>query len=431
VTNLTAAQQLAGNGTNGTTFINLTWDLPADLDVSSVDVYRKGFGFYPEYDDDGGAAPTAPADPADALADGWGLAASLPAGTTAHADEPSVRDFWYYVVFVNDECYASVVSSQTAGALNYHLGDVAPISTGDNSVATLDISALGTAYGTFHGDDDYNPAVDVGPTTDFSVTALPTTDNLIQFEDLIVFAINYGQVSREIELAVAAFNELKLVAPETLSAGTRISVPVQMSGDGSLQGVSVRIGWNDDVLEYVGYSAGDLMVRQNGPVFSPEPGVIDAAVLGRHGQGISGEGLLASLQFRVRKDGDPGLVIADIDARNRDNEKVMLDGTVIGGTPTAEKVVRRTGLRSNVPNPFNPRTTVFYDMAQAGPVQVRVYTLSGRLVRTLFSGEQTAGNHQVIWNGDDDTGRSVASGTYIVHMVARDTTDSRSMVLLK
>ena len=64
-------------------------------------------------------------------------------------------------------------------------------------------------------------------------------------------------------------------------------------------------------------------------------------------------------------------------------------------------------------------------------MKVRVYSVSGRLVRTLVSGEMEAGQHQVMWDGIDDAGRSVASGTYLVQLVARDRTDSRSMVLLK
>jgi len=430
VTNLVAAQRLTGNDIDGTTIIDLTWDLPVDLDVTSVDLYRKGFGFYPEYDDDGGSVPTTPTDPTDALANGWVLASSMAPGTTSTATEAVTRDFWYFVVFVNDECYISVASNQTDGTLGYHLGDTAP-GTGNNSVATIDISELGDAYGTSHGDIDYNADTDVGPTTDFSVSALPTTDNQIQFEDLIMFAINFGQVTRPLDLEVAAFNDLEITVPQSFVVGDRVSIPVHMSGDGTLQGVSVKMTWNDRVLEYVGYSTGDLMTRNGAPVFSPEPGVIDAAVLGRTGKGIAGEGLLASLQFKVRANGDAGLVIQEIDARNRQNEKVMLDGTVIGGAPSAGVVVHRTSLRPNVPNPFNPRTTVYFDVAKDGPVTVRVYSLNGRLVRTLVSRDMQAGKHEVIWNGVDDTGRSVASGTYLVQLVARDRTDSRSMVLLK
>ena len=398
--------------------------------MTSIEVYRKGFGFYPEYDDDGGAVPATPTDPADALANGWELAATLAPGTTSHPDETAVRDFWYYVAFVNDECYTSVVSDQTGGTLNYHLGDVAP-GGGNNIVLTGDISLLGAAYGTVSGDSDYNAIADVGPTTDYSVNALPTTDNQIQFEDLIMFAINYNQVSRPATLELAAFNEIEILAPQTLVEGERVSVPVRMAADGTLQGVSVAVDWNDDVLEYAGWSAGDLMVRNDAPVFSAKPGVIDAAALGVGGPGLGGEGVMATLHFKVRSVGDPGLVIAEIDARNSQNEKVTLDGRVVGDTPSSEVVVRRSALRPNVPNPFNPRTTVYFDLAQAGPVTVRVYSVSGRLVRTLVSGEMAAGQHQVMWDGIDDAGRSVASGTYLVQLVARDRTDSRSMVLLK
>lgn len=431
ITNLAAVQKTTGNDTDGTTIIDLAWDLPVDLDLTAVEVYRKGFGFYPEYDDDGGSAPTAPTDPTDALANGWVLAASLPANATSLADEPAVRDFWYYVAFALDECYASAVSNQTDGTLNYHLGDVALAPTGDNSVSTLDISALGAAYGTADGDVSYNAAADVGPTTNYSVAALPTTDNLIQFEDLIMFAINHSQVSRSEPVAAVATNRVEVSVPAGYAVGDMISIPVRMGGDGTLQGVSISVDWNQSVLEYTGYSAGSLMSSQGAPLFSPKPGVLDAAVLGRESQGISGEGLVANLHFRVRGDGDPGVRVAEVDARNANNERVTLDGAVVGGTPPPSGVVSRSALRPNAPNPFNPRTTVYFDLAQSGRVQVRVYAVNGRLVRKLVSGSMEAGPHEVLWDGVDDSGRSVASGTYHVQLVAPDHTDSRSIVLLK
>ena len=66
------------------------------------------------------------------------------------------------------------------------------------------------------------------------------------------------------------------------------------------------------------------------------------------------------------------------------------------------------------PNPFNPETVVFYSLRNSGPVTVRIYSLEGRLVKTLVNDVASAGSHEVRWNGTDNGGRMVPSGMYFV-----------------
>ena len=66
------------------------------------------------------------------------------------------------------------------------------------------------------------------------------------------------------------------------------------------------------------------------------------------------------------------------------------------------------------PNPFNPETAVNFTLKNAGQVTVRIYSLEGRLVKTLVNEYASAGSHEVRWNGTDNTGRSVPSGMYFV-----------------
>ena len=90
--NLLAQQVLVGNPS--TTGINSTWTPSADPEVVSVELYRKGFGSWPEYDDDGGSEPTAPsADPEDGRR--VHLISLLPADDN-YPDTPGGRDHWYY-----------------------------------------------------------------------------------------------------------------------------------------------------------------------------------------------------------------------------------------------------------------------------------------------------------------------------------------------
>jgi hypothetical protein len=66
------------------------------------------------------------------------------------------------------------------------------------------------------------------------------------------------------------------------------------------------------------------------------------------------------------------------------------------------------------PNPCNPRTTITFTMANAGPATVRVFDARGRLVRQLHNGWLDSGAHGLSWSGDDDDGRPVATGVYLV-----------------
>jgi subtilisin-like proprotein convertase family protein len=85
----------------------------------------------------------------------------------------------------------------------------------------------------------------------------------------------------------------------------------------------------------------------------------------------------------------------------------------------------------NYPNPFNPMTTIKFDIPAAGKVDLRVYDVAGRLVRTLVNAELPAAQHSVVWDGTDNTGRRQASGVYYYRLVTDDRVATRKMMLVK
>jgi flagellar hook assembly protein FlgD len=84
-----------------------------------------------------------------------------------------------------------------------------------------------------------------------------------------------------------------------------------------------------------------------------------------------------------------------------------------------------------VPNPFNPATTLGFALASPGRVVMSVYDPAGRLVRRLVDGHRSAGPHEVVWDGRDDAGRSLPSGTYLVRLEQGDGASVRRVTLLK
>jgi len=84
------------------------------------------------------------------------------------------------------------------------------------------------------------------------------------------------------------------------------------------------------------------------------------------------------------------------------------------------------------PNPFNPRTTFYYELPVAAQVNLAVYDMSGRLVRKLMSGQQhSPGHFEIVWSGTDELGRVAPSGIYVCRMEAGDYRATTRVTLLK
>ena len=83
------------------------------------------------------------------------------------------------------------------------------------------------------------------------------------------------------------------------------------------------------------------------------------------------------------------------------------------------------------PNPFNGSTQITYTLAAESPVELRVYNALGQAVRTLLRQQREAGTHQIHWDGRDDQGRALASGTYLLIMRAGAVRQATKMLLLR
>ena len=119
----------------------------------------------------------------------------------------------------------------------------------------------------------------------------------------------------------------------------------------------------------------------------------------------------------------------------------ILDGMIIdlsGGTNPVDNTIgnlrsipKKYVLEQNIPNPFNPSTSISYHLPEDTYVKIVVYNVLGQEARELFKGDQVSGFHTVVWNGKDNLGRQVASGIYAYRLIAGDFISSRRMTLLK
>jgi len=100
-------------------------------------------------------------------------------------------------------------------------------------------------------------------------------------------------------------------------------------------------------------------------------------------------------------------------------------------TTDAEEIPLVFNLFQNYPNPFNPVTTIDYSIPGKTTVDLTIYDVSGRRVRTLVSGKHLPGGYSVVWDGRNDGGRPVATGVYFYRLTAGGNNSVRKMVVLR
>ena len=88
-------------------------------------------------------------------------------------------------------------------------------------------------------------------------------------------------------------------------------------------------------------------------------------------------------------------------------------------------------LHANYPNPFNPTTTISYDLPKRSQVTLGIYDLLGKQIKTLVNQSQDAGNKIAVWDGTNNLGRQVSAGVYLYQIQAGEFTQTRKMLFLK
>ena len=134
------------------------------------------------------------------------------------------------------------------------------------------------------------------------------------------------------------------------------------------------------------------------------------------------------------EEGEMGLFLGDLE----DIQDLYIYSTLVM-LPTGDDVSltditvmpEKFTIHQNYPNPFNPVTTLRYDLPENGNVNITIYDMLGRQVKTLINQNQNAGYMSVIWNATNDYGKPVGAGIYLYQIQAGEYISTKKMVLLK
>ena len=414
---------------------HLTWTNPTgDATWVGVEIRRGSWRDYPQYT---GAGPDYPADETE------GTFVVQTSGSS-HDDDPLLplatpRDIYYYSAFSYDLAgnYASYAAGASDRTTNYWLGDID--STG--TVESEDLVIFSGTYASAEGGPGFIPEADFGPSDDNSRFGIPLPDDIVEFEDLMIFSMNYGNVT---PVGVSGQHLAERQEPLAEQVAFRFEQAQTRNPDGTVE-ISIILDNGATVLKgmrlTVDYGVRNQLIRvdqgsllrSNDGIFlgrlPAEPGRVhvDIAALGI-GRALEGSGEVARLVVRPGEGEAVSVRLAEADLRDVNNERDVIETTDAAETfvPTA------SSLHQNRPNPFNPVTMICYDVATPGVVSIRIYNVSGQLVRTLLDEFKGVGSYEAVWDGRDNSGATVTTGIYFYRMTAHGfASQTKKMLLLK
>ena len=211
---------------------------------------------------------------------------------------------------------------------------------------------------------------------------------------------------------------------ERVVAGELVAVDVSLANVEALVAYGFTLNYDTDKFEFVSVAPadGDLLTSTGGESMlfhnMLADGQVEVVNGVFNGTAVSGGGDIVRFVFRVLREFEDN-------ARFEIAEGLVIDPTnlsnpaVVAGVLELQSTPREFALHQNFPNPFNPDTTIKYDLAESADVTLQIYNVLGQVVRTLVASEaQNAGRYQIRWNGMDDRGVSVSSGVYFYRISA-------------
>lgn len=278
----------------------------------------------------------------------------------------------------------------------------------DGAVTFDDFFLFADGFGLGKGDAGYDAAKDL------------SGNDRVDFDDFFLFADVFGTVYSTSRPAVVdrVTGELPLVVRSHLDED-ELLVELRAVGADGWRGLGLLVGYDSATLELVdGEEEADFgRDLSSGLQVRVPTGDAEVALLAHRTSGapFSGEGSVALLRFR----------------RLTDRAETWLELRA-GAVQTTEEVVHLADLRSlrvrlvperfalsqNFPNPFNPETTIRFDLPVESQVRLELFDVLGQRVRTLVAGQLSAGGQRVVWDGRDEDGLAVGNGVYFYRLEA-------------
>ena len=307
------------------------------------------------------------------------------------------------------------------------------ISSENMTVDVTDFLAFVSSLGQSTGDADYNPQADVND------------DGTVDVEDFLIFITSFGKTAtgpatKPLVLAPGVNQNAEFalsLGSDRVLAGELVAVDVSLANVEALMGYGFTLNYDVTKFEFVSVAQADedLLASTGGETLFhhvPGNGQVEVATGLYNGTAVSGGGDIVRFVFRVLYEFEDNARFEIANGLVFDPSQLQ-NPAVVAGVLELQSTPREFALHQNFPNPFNPDTTIKYDLAESADVTLQIYNVLGQVVRTLVASEaQSAGRYQIRWNGMDERGVPVSSGIYFYQIAADGKfSDVRKLMLLK
>jgi len=302
-----------------------------------------------------------------------------------------------------------------------------------NTVDFPDFIAFAQAFNSAPGDANFN------------INADTNADGVVSFPDFIAFAQVFGLSvsgpSAKPVMGAPGVNEnaefsLRLGSDRVL-VGETVSVDVSLANVQALVGYQFVLNYETDKFELVGTAPADqdLLTSTGGetPLFytwSDNAGEVTVANAVINGSSVNGGGDIVRFTFKVLREFEDNARFEVANGLIADPSQLS-NPAVLAGVLEIESTPTEFALLQNFPNPFNPETTIQYNLAESADVTLQIYNVVGQVVRTLVAERQSAGRYRVSWSGMDDRSVPVSSGIYFYKIAAGKQGEVKKLMLLK
>jgi hypothetical protein len=393
--------------------IEFTYTMPAPGGGSpeGIEIRANLWGGYPTY----GADPGHPGMPT--------LGTQVYKGPSAspHTVSPLARDIYNCAAWVYDDAGNYSAGSLTDRGTSYYLGDFdpdgsSPYAGWDGLVTVLDLTPFSNTYSTSF--PPTNVECDIGPTAATNLYAayhrfaIPVPDSRVNFEDLMIFAMNYQSVPL-VNGGGASIASLPVIEPTVrleLIGLQEDEFEARLIVDRAegIKGAHCVLSFDPSKSEFMEAEKGEIF---NGlDVFfdaREEGNRVDMSVAVLSGAVIQNSGEMVRFTFRALAE-DPEIRLALVDLRDANNVTVLMEASE--DIPLAGP--SDFSLAQNAPNPFDARTSIRFAVPRTSEITIQIFDISGRLVRTLVHDSYLPGYHRAEWDALDNHGNLVSPGVY-------------------
>jgi len=354
------------------------------------------------------------------------IASNVP--DTSYQDQGLVNDvtYFYQISAVDQSLNESPLSEMICSkALSYKVGDF----NGDDEVDVVDVVALVNYL--FRDAEGHEP-LEAGNVNG---------DDIANVTD-VVYLVNY--------LFRDGVDPCNCTIPEELLARTQerskavlglcfpaedesrqMEIMLEAEVAEEVAGIEIDLSFDPSQVEVQEIST-TLRTGNLGLYYHIESGKVKIGMVDIYGANTlaPGEGAILNIKFQKNKT-QAGTSSARIDDAIVVNTMAEELDVQIEPNKVIRSIPQTFSLAQNYPNPFNARTVIKYSLPKDSKVEITIYNILGRKVKTLVNEHQKAGYKTVIWDGKNQKGNEVATGVYFYRITADDFVQSKKMLLLK